>query len=157
MAHKERARTSLAVPLGRALARSVRSAVSLSEPLVVVPVPSSRRSVRLRGHDPTRRMAEVAVRELQNAGAPVTLLQALRHRRKVADQASLPASRRASNLAGALEPLPGLPLAGRAVVLADDVITTGSTLVEAARALRTSGAQVLAAAAVAATPRHHPT
>jgi predicted amidophosphoribosyltransferase len=157
VAHKERARTSLAGPLGRALARSVRSAVPLSEPFAVVPVPSSRRSIRARGHDPTRRMAEAAVRELRDAGAPVTLLQALRHRRKVADQAALPAARRASNLAGALEPLPGVPLAGRPVVVADDVITTGSTLAEAARALRTAGAHILAATTVAATPRPHPT
>ncbi|XVQ12281.1 ComF family protein [Spirillospora sp. CA-255316] len=161
VAHKERARTSLAVPLGKALARAIRSAVPsaepFAEPFAVVPVPSSRRSVRVRGHDPTRRMAEAAVRELRGAGAPVTLLQALRHRRKVADQASLPAARRASNLAGALEALPGVALTGRSVVLADDVVTTGSTLAEAARALRAAGARVLAVTTVAATPRHHPT
>ena len=153
VAHKERGRTALAEPLGRALARAVRAAAPRAGPFAVVPVPSTRRSVRARGHDPTWRMAEAAVVELRAAGAHAGLVRALRHRRKVADQASLPAGRRAANLAGALEAVPEAPLAGRTVVLVDDVITTGATLAEAARALRAGGAKVLAAATVAATPR----
>ena len=65
------------------------------------------------------------------------------------------AAARAANLAGALavrRPLDGLP-----VVVVDDVVTTGATLVEAARALRDGGARVLGAAVVAAVERREGT
>jgi orotate phosphoribosyltransferase len=44
-------------------------------------------------------------------------------------------------------------LAGADVVITDDLITTGASVAEAARVLRTHGATVVGAAAVAATRR----
>ncbi|MEP6797352.1 MAG: phosphoribosyltransferase family protein, partial [Lapillicoccus sp.] len=71
------------------------------------------------------------------------------------DQAGLGQEARARNLAGAYAVrsarTPGL--VGRRVVLVDDVMTTGATLVEAARALRAAGAVVEAAVTLAATAR----
>lgn len=84
-------------------------------------------------------------------GAPVVCVQALQHRRRVADQAGLNASDRAANLAGALQAR--FDLRGQRVIVVDDVITTGATLAEAARALRAAGAEVPAAAVIAATSR----
>ena len=155
VAHKERGRTPLAEPLGRALATAIRTAVTRPG-MAVVPVPSSRAALRKRGHDPTRRMTVASVHALRTSGAPVTGLDALYHRRRVADQAGLSQTARARNLAGALGVLPGAPVAGRDIILVDDVITTGATLSEAARTLRAAGARVQAAATVAATPKHHP-
>ncbi|GLZ10309.1 hypothetical protein Acsp04_05440 [Actinomadura sp. NBRC 104425] len=154
VAHKEHGRTALARPLGAALARAVQAALSepggpRDPPTAVVPVPSSRSAVRRRGHDPTRRMTDAAVRALHTPG--LVRLDALRHRRKVADQAGLTAAERAANLQGALEPK--RPLPGHRVVLVDDVVTTGATLAEAARALTEAGATVAAIATLAATPR----
>ncbi|MBW8484557.1 ComF family protein [Actinomadura parmotrematis] len=156
-AHKERGLTALAVPLGQALAASLEAALLASPsppvPAVVVPAPSTRAATRHRGHDPTRRLTETAVRELRCRGHPVTGLAALHHRRTVADQSGLTRAARARNLARALEAHPSVQ--GARVLLTDDVVTTGATLTEATRALTEAGAHVLATATVAATPLRH--
>jgi predicted amidophosphoribosyltransferase len=153
IAHKERGLSGLARPLGAALARAAAMAAGSGEPLLLVPVPSSRASVRRRGHDPTLRIAEEAsVRGAHLAdGVRVVCVRALRHRRRVADQAGLSAADRVLNLTGAMESR--LDLRGLRVIVADDVITTGATLTEAARALRAAGADVSASAVIAATRR----
>ncbi|MGW2492300.1 ComF family protein [Streptomyces sp. NPDC001606] len=142
LAHKERGALALAGALGTALAGAVRAGlgggIPDARPVLLVPVPSAPRAVRARGHDPVRRVALAAAGELRRGGTPARVAGVLRQRRAVADQAELDARRRLENLAGALEVTAGgarLLAAGR-VVLVDDLITTGATLGEAARAVR---------------------
>lgn len=107
--------------------------------VLLVPVPSARAAVRARGHDPARRIALAAAGELRRAGMPVRVAAVLRQRRAVADQAGLDSRQRLDNLVGALAVVPGgarLLLRGGAVVLVDDLVTTGASLAEAARAVR---------------------
>lgn len=146
LAHKERGRLGLARPLGAALAGAIVR-LDLPPRVVLVPVPSSAAAVRARGHDHARRLAAAAARGVPGARASPLLVPG----RVVADQAGLDRAGRAANLAGALRArgsLRGLP-----VVVVDDVVTTGATLAEAARALRAAGAEVQGCAVVAATAR----
>lgn len=150
LAHKERGRLRLVRPLGEALGAALR-ALELPETTLVVPVPSSRAAVRSRGFDHARRLARAGARSA-GLGSAVLLVPA----RSVADQSGLSTAARAANLAGALRAR--RDLSGLDVVVVDDVVTTGATLVEAARALTAGGARVLGAACVAGTLRRsaHP-
>ncbi|MGW1812580.1 ComF family protein [Streptomyces sp. NPDC002125] len=163
LAHKERGALGLAGALGRALAGAVRAGagqVGGADPLLLVPVPSARRATAARGHDPARRIAVAATAELRRGGTRARVLPVLRQRRAVADQAGLGARERQANLAGALVVAEGgrRLLGGGRVVLVDDLLTTGSSLAEAARAVRAAGpaadtaAAGLRAAVVAASP-----
>lgn len=137
---KEDGRTPLARPLGAAL-RAAVPAAALGGDLHVVPVATSRAAMRRRGY----RVAELVA---ARAGlAPERLLRAAA---PAADQRGLGRAERAANVAGTMR---ARAAAGLRILLVDDVVTTGATLTEAARTLRESGADVVAAATIAATPR----
>ncbi len=111
---------------------------AVEAPVLLVPVPSARGVVRARGHDPARRIALAAAGELRRSGTPARVVAVLRQRRWVADQSGLNSRQRLDNLAGALEVVAGGArlLVGGSVVLVDDLMTTGASLREAARAVR---------------------
>jgi predicted amidophosphoribosyltransferase len=154
--HKEHARYSLAKPLGRTLATAVGLAIEPGRAAWICPIPSARATVRARGHEPLRRIAIVAARHLRENGYDVRLADALRLLRRPADQAGLSARERIANLDGVfgVRSRWAEPLTDQPVLLVDDVLTTGSTLTQAARALETTGIAVLGSAVLAATRRH---
>jgi predicted amidophosphoribosyltransferase len=121
----------------------------------VVPVPSSRPAMRRRGFHPVLRLARAAAVSARRDGRRVAVVPALAHTRLVADSAGLTSAQRAANLAGAfaVRPREAIRLRGRAVVLVDDVLTTGATATESARALAAAGIPVLAFATIASTVR----
>ena len=158
LAHKERGRLGLSACLGDALAVAVAGLLEApascpvcSLRVALVPAPSGRVAVRARGHDPLMRVARRAGVVLRRAGHDCGVVPALRQRRRIADQAGLGQVERRENLRNALAlrraavPL----LRDRCVVLVDDVMTTGATLAEAARALRTGSVEPCGAAVVA--------
>lgn len=167
LGHKERNLTSVRPVLGAALARSVLGVLGVLEgaadaAVVLVPVPSRPSSVRARGRDTTREMTEEAARVLRVRGATgraVAVAPLLRTRPGLRDQAGLDVEARRANLAGSMAcSSAGLRRLARRtgvahVVVCDDVLTTGATLVEAQRALAASGVTVLGHACVAATVR----
>ncbi|GAA3584069.1 ComF family protein [Streptomyces osmaniensis] len=135
---------------------SGRSTGGAGAPVLLVPVPSARGAVRARGHDPARRIALAAASELRRAGTSARVLAVLRQGRAVADQSGLNSRQRLDNLAGALTVAPGggrLLVGGGPVVLVDDLMTTGASLTEAARALRAAMATGVVAAGSRALER----
>ena len=73
----------------------------------------------------------------------------LRRVRHTPRQTSQTPAQRKVNVRGAFQARPGVSLAGRTVLLVDDVMTTGATAGEAARALRTVGASRVIVAVLA--------
>lgn len=135
---KEDGMTLLARPLGLAL----RDLLAAHEPALLVPVPTGRVSFRRRGY----RVPELLIRR---AGArPERLLRSVR---TVGDQRGLGRAQRTRNVAGSMRA--SAPRGGQDVVIVDDVVTTGATIDEAARALSAAGHRVRGAVALAATPR----
>jgi ribosomal subunit interface protein len=146
VAFKDQERTEAAGPLGRALRRAVSAALEHLEPewrsaALLVPVPGTAAAYRRRGYLPLALLAR---------GGRLRLARRLRRVRRVRDQASLGSAARHANAAGSMAAIGALD--GVPVILVDDVVTTGATLAEAARALRAAGASVIAAATVTSTP-----
>ncbi|WP_400993929.1 ComF family protein [Agromyces sp. GXQ0307] len=140
-AFKEEGRTDAVRPLGAALRHSLAAAVGELDatPREVAVVPSTAAAGRARGYDPVRML----VRE---AGfAPVDVLRAGAR----ADQAALGREARRVNSRGSFAAR--RPLTGRRFVLVDDILTTGSTLADAERAIREAGGRVEAIAVLART------
>jgi predicted amidophosphoribosyltransferase len=136
---KEEGRTSL----GHALAPAFDEVLRLAVPdgALVTTVPGTRAAFRRRGFRPLDVL-------LRRAGWRHRRL--LRVARATDDQRGLGRRARRENVGGAFV---SRPVPGGVVVVVDDVVTTGATLVEAARALRAAGADEVVAVALAHTPR----
>lgn len=147
VAMKNEGRTSCAGPLAVALRASIGLAAGERDGLLLVPMPTTRRSRVERGYDPVRLL-------LRRARLPHH--DVLRLVRRPGDQVRLGRAARFANVAAGMRA--GRDLTGARVLLVDDVVTTGATLGEAARAVRAAGGAVIGAATVAATPRraHNP-
>lgn len=98
--------------------------------------PLSKKRLRERGFDQAELLAREVGRLLSVPAAP-----ALEKTRNTGPQSELEEeSARRANARGAYALLPGIDLSGKRVVLADDVVTSGSTLGECAALLRQAGA-----------------
>jgi predicted amidophosphoribosyltransferase len=161
LAYKERNQHSLAGPLGDALGAVIRVGWPGPGPVVVVPVPGTAASVRARHGDHMLRLARRAAAGLCGVGCPAAVAVALRALPK-ADSAHLDRVQRAIAAGEAFAvrrrwrdgprtaALRALADEG-AVVLVDDVLTTGSTLAAASGKLLEIGVPVTFAATLAAT------
>ncbi|GIV14938.1 MAG: amidophosphoribosyltransferase [Armatimonadota bacterium] len=143
-------RASLAPALARLLIQTWQT--PLTEPLraadVVVPVPIHRQRERERGFNQSALLAREFCR---STGLP--LLQDVLERTVYRQpQVGLDAAERRENVKDAFRVTQPQAVAGKSVLLIDDVWTTGSTLNEAARALLTAGAERVFAYTVAHEP-----
>jgi len=109
-------------------------------------IPVSRLRKLRRGYDQVELIAQAAGREL--GLTPVPTLKKIRHNRpqsRISDEAM-----RRANVLGAYRVTDPEKISGKRVLLLDDILTTGATMSEAARMLKTAGAKEVHCAAVAA-------
>jgi ComF family protein len=101
---------------------------------VVIPMPLHRSRLAERGFNPSVEIARELARRSGNALA----VAGARRIRQTAPQTQLPFEERAANVRGAFAC--AADVRGKRVAVVDDVMTTGTTLDELARVLKTAGA-----------------
>jgi predicted amidophosphoribosyltransferase len=176
LSFKSHGQPRLAGELGRGLARALHAAAGQTQGLLLVPVPTSAAAFRTRGFSPVHLLIRRLVRGDDFPG--LTVADALRKTapagrfwdgpaaprqegpgqkrlgQKGLGQKGLGRRARARRVQGSMRARAGPwspTVRGRPCIIVDDVLTTGATLAEAARALQAAGALVNGAVVVAAT------
>ncbi len=135
----------LAEALGRLWVRQAATSLKRLQAEVVVPVPLHWWRRFRRGYNQSEALARTLGREL---GLPCRPRWLRRIRHTPLQTLQSPTARR-ENVRGAFRARRRPELAGRTILLVDDVMTTGSTCREAARALKSAGAGQVVVAVVA--------
>jgi ComF family protein len=105
----------------------------------ITPVPLASHRLRERGYNQSRLLAEALGRRWS-----VPVIDAIARTRDTESQTRLTPGDRLRNVAGAfVAAVPKSELAGRHVVIVDDVVTTAATLNSCAAALFESGARII--------------
>jgi ComF family protein len=133
---KYRDRPELARAMGAWMARAGTEVIANAD--VIVPVPLHRRRLWLRRFNQSAMLAQAIARLTGKPFAPAALTRI----RATAQQVGLSQAARDDNVRGAFRVLPPEKpsVAGRRVLLVDDVYTTGATVKAATRALLRGGA-----------------
>jgi ComF family protein len=135
----------LAAPLGQFLASAIPRDQSFD---AVVPVPLHWRRRWERGFNQSALLAQAVARRYG-----LTVVAALRRQRATAAQAGLTNARRRENVAAAFAVRRNKVVAGRRILLIDDVMTTGATASSCALALKQAGARYVALLTLARVDR----
>ena len=151
-------------PAARQLGQLLASAIAGLQPnapadLLVVPVPLHRAKLADRGFNQARLLATEAIASLRRTHpawsftlAPSTLVRL----RATESQAGLTPRQRRQNVRGAFAVSEPAAVAGKHVLIVDDILTTGATARACARALLKSGAQSAWVATLARAHRLQP-
>jgi len=144
-------------PAANVLGRMLGQVIVRLEPafganeVLVVPIPLHRAKQRNRGFNQAELIARAALKRCP-AGIRFELNSYVLERRRVTQsQIGLTQNQRRANLRGAFRVVKPEKIAGREILLVDDVFTTGTTVSECARVLRRAGAAEIWVATVART------
>lgn len=142
---KNRRNESLAWAMGRLLFRQNSERIDRWQCDLVVPVPGHRSWGPARGGGSSATLAAALAKELRLPAR----CDLLTFQRKIKQQHMLSLSERRSNVRGSLRRAKGYDIRGARVLLVDDVMTSGATANEAARALHVAGVEQVVVAVVA--------
>jgi ComF family protein len=135
---KEKGQTSLIAYLAKPMVPALVEIAARSSRPLLVPIPSSASNFLKRGFIPAKMLAK---KLNAMAGRPARVGNHLRFNRLVADQSNLDVQARSRNLACSISATSAI--CGRDVILVDDIVTSGATILEAARAATQAGASVI--------------
>jgi ComF family protein len=144
-------------PAANVLGRMLTEAAADLEPffgvakVVVVPVPLYSRKLRQRGFNQSEVIARAALKHGVVQDRLTLDASVLERRRETQSQTGLTRHQRRENIRGAFAVAKPERIAGREVLLVDDVFTTGTTVSECARILRRAGASKVYVTTVART------
>ncbi len=127
---------------------SVKEKLKQWEIDTVLPVPLHPRKQRERGYNQVASLAQFLARVMKLRYEP----HLLRRKRYTQSQTNLSAQERKTNVAGAFVVQNRVNLAGRRILLLDDVVTTGATAEACALPLKAAGAKVVFLMALATPP-----
>lgn len=133
---KYHGRRRVAARLAEELLASPATRALLGPGVILVPVPLHPRRRLERGYN----QSELLAREIHRRTRLEIAARALVRRKETAPQAGLSAAARRLNVTGAFAVRQRPRVAGRVVVLLDDVWTTGATALACARILKAAGA-----------------
>ncbi|MEY3149262.1 MAG: hypothetical protein RL029_536 [Actinomycetota bacterium] len=126
---------------------------------LLVPIPSSKEAIRRRGISFLHPILRISTGQLKQAGFPsVQWREVLKHNKSVLDQSGLNYQERKTNLDNAFRLIKSereiVAMAKKPIILIDDVVTSGATLLSAESALRERKMTVLGAATACASAHH---
>jgi ComF family protein len=127
---------SLAGPLGKLMAETLLKEFDVKEIDSIIPVPLHRRRLRWRGFNQSLLLAR-QISDQTGLWVDADTLKRIRH---TTPQTRLPLKERAENVRGAFNVSRESYVKDRAILLVDDVFTSGSTILECSRALKSAGA-----------------
>lgn len=119
------------------------------DPQLIIPVPLHRSRLRQRGFNQAVLLGKVLSSQLSLPMMPDALIRT----RPTEPQIDLSAAERRLNVKGAFSVSKPGAVAGKRILLLDDIMTTGSTMNECARELKNAGATMVIASTIARTPR----
>lgn len=133
--------------------REALAKLELPASTLLVPVPLWTGKRRNRGFNQAEEIARALVRTLASGGTASTSIQldttSLVRQRETVSQTGLTRHQRRANVRGAFAVVRPQAVAGRNILLVDDVMTTGTTAGECARMLLRAGAKQVFVATVA--------
>ena len=140
----------LAIPLGALMAEHAAHYLEPGAYDLIVPVPLHRVRLRDRGYNQSALLA----RQVAPAFPQAVVWEGLKRIRPTRTQSKLAGKRRRDNVKGAFA-VSGDGASGKGVLLIDDVVTSGGTVEECAKALIRAGAVRVDVLAVALAARHN--